>query len=175
MTQAAPHQSTTSVPVPALYVALELSKRTWKLGFGVDRAGPTRVRDVAARDLNRFLDEVDEAKKRFDLAPDVPVRSCYEAGRDGFWIHRFLESYGIENIVIDPASIEVNRRARRRKTDKIDVHKLVRECVRHHEGDGAVNVVRVPTEEVEDERRLPRQLKRLKGECTRVSNAIRSV
>ena len=74
---------------PTLYVALELSKTTWKLGFTTSRTQKARVRDVPARSLDVFLEEVRAAKERFGLPQSAPVRSCYEAGRDGFWIHRF--------------------------------------------------------------------------------------
>jgi len=66
-----------------------------------------------------------EVKARCQLAADAPVRSCYEAGRDGFWLHRWLAAHGITNLVVDPASIEVNRRARRAKTDRLDADKLL--------------------------------------------------
>ena len=66
------------------------------------------------------------------------MRSCYEAGLDGFWLHRYLETQGIENIVVDPASVEVNRRAKQRKTDKLDAQKLVRHLMRYHAGDADV-------------------------------------
>src|SRR5690606_11237738 len=147
-----------------------LSKSTWKLGFTTSRTQTARVRDVPARDTQAFLAEVTEAKARFGLPAGAPVRSCYEAGRDGFWIHHFLEGHGIENVVLEPASIEVDRRAKQVKTDRVDVQKLARLLVRHHQGEVAVLVVRVPRPEAEDERLLPRQLKRLKKVCTRVTN-----
>jgi transposase len=157
-----------------LYVALELSKKTWKLGFTTSRTGKARIRDVEARDLGAFLTEVQAAKERLGLLPEAPVTSCYEAGRDGFWIHRFLEANRIENVVIDPASIEVNRRSRRAKTDRLDVQKLVQLLVRHHDGEGCLRIVQVPPQEAEDERLLPRQLKRLKKSRVQTTNAIRA-
>jgi len=65
------------------------------------------------------------AKKRFNLPKDTTVKSCYEAGRNGFWLDRCLTSLGIENAIVDSSSIEVNRRKRRAKTDRIDVEKLL--------------------------------------------------
>jgi len=173
MARTAQREITKSLPARTLYVALELSKSTWKLGFTTGRADPIRIRDVAARKTDQFLTEVADAKDRFGLPSDAPVRSCYEAGRDGFWIHRFLEAHGIENVILEPASIEVDRRARRAKTDRLDVQKLTRILVRHHDEGSVVRIVRVPPVEAEDERHLPRQLKRLKTTRTRVSNAIR--
>lgn len=159
---------------PTLYVALELSKTTWKLGFTTSRTQKARVRDVPARSLDVFLEEVRAAKVRFGLPQSAPVRSCYEAGRDGFWIHRFLTAQRIENVVFEPASIEVNRRMRRPKTDRVDVQKLASLLVRHHEGEDVVRLVRVPPLESEDERMVPRQLRRLKETRTRLTNAIRA-
>jgi transposase len=159
---------------PTLYVALELSKATWKLGFTTSRAQKARIRDVQARDQEALLKEVKEAKKRLGLKARAPVKSCYEAGRDGFWIHRFLEASGIENVIFEPASIETNRRMRRPKTDRVDVQKLASLLVRHHEGEDVVRLVRVPPPEAEDERRLPRELKRLKETRTDITNGIRA-
>ena len=92
MARTAKTEITTSPPV--LYVSLELSKETWKLGFTTSRTQKARIRDVRARDLRAFLVEVQAAKERFGLPKAAPVKSCYEAGRDGFWIHRFLEAHG---------------------------------------------------------------------------------
>jgi transposase len=163
----------TTTPGSELYVALELSKSSWKLGFTTSRTQKARIRDVKARDRAAFLAEIQAAKERFKLPDDAPVKSCYEAGRDGFWIHRFLEAQKIENVIFDPASIEVNRRARQAKTDRLDVQKLVQLLVRHHDGEDVVKIVRVPPLEAEDERLLPRELKRLKKTRARTTNAIR--
>lgn len=159
---------------PSLYVALELSKDTWKLAFTTSRAKRARIRDVKARDQAAFLAEIDAAKTRLRLPEDAPVKSCYEAGRDGFWIHRFLVGNGIENVVIDPASIEVNRRSRRAKTDRLDAQKLAQLLARHHDGEEVLRVVRVPPLDAEVERLLPRQLKALKKKRTQVSNRVRA-
>ena len=104
-----------------LWMAMELSQGKWELAFTdlkKDRRGS--VDAWACADFARALDK---AKRHFGLAADCRVRSCYEAGREGFSIHRFLESLGIENCVVDPASIEVSRRKRRRKTDRLDAKK----------------------------------------------------
>lgn len=157
-----------------LYVALELSKDTWKLGFTTSRTKKARIRDVKARDQAGFLAEVQAAKARLGLPDDASVKSCYEAGRDGFWIHRFLEESGIENVIVDPASIEVNRRSRQAKTDRLDAQKLAQLLARHHDGEDVLRVVRVPPLDAEIERLLPRQLKALKKRRTQVSNRIRA-
>ena len=127
-----------------LYMALELSKKTWKLAFSDGGQRRPRVVSVSARDLEALKLEVTKAKKKFGLASEAAVRSCYEAGRDGFWIHRALTAIGIESLVVDPASIEVNRRTRQAKTDRLDAIKLVMQLVRHWRNEERVwSVVRV--------------------------------
>lgn len=159
---------------PTLYVALELSKDTWKLGFTTSRTKKAQIRNVKARDLPGFLAEVRGAKVRLGLPADTQVKSCYEAGRDGFWIHRFIEANGITNVVIDPASIEVNRRRRQPKTDRIDAQKLAQLLARQGDGEDVLRIVRVLPPEAEDERLLPRQLSTLKSKRTQTTNQIRA-
>ena len=96
----------------SLYLAFELSQKQWKLGFTIGIAQRPRIRNLMARDLQALEHEIQAARQRYGLQGDAPVLSCYEAGRDGFWIHRYLETNGIQNLVVDPASIEVSRRAR---------------------------------------------------------------
>jgi transposase len=143
-----------------LYMSLELSDAKWKLTFGDGQR--RRERTIAAGDREAFQEELPKALKHFKLPEDCKIYSCYEAGRDGFWIHRYLESIGINNIVVDPASIEVNRRFRRAKTDRIDGQKLLSMLIRHWAGELKVwSVVRVPTQVQEDERRPNREQDRL--------------
>jgi len=102
------------------------------------------------------------------------VLSCYEAGRDGFWLHRYLYAYGIANLIVDSASIEVNRRARRTKTDRLDVGKLLTMLIRYHLGERQVwRVVNIPDTGVEDSRQLHRELASLKRDRTRHINRIK--
>jgi transposase len=104
------------------------------------------------------------------------MMSCYEAGRDGFWLHRYLLSCGIDNVVVDSASIEVNRRKRRAKTDRIDVRKLMHMLLRYHGGEQLVwSVVNVPSEAAEDGRQLHRELESLKKERTMHRNRLKSL
>jgi transposase len=134
------------------------------------------VRTITGRNIEAFLAEVKAAKKRFGLPDDTPVISCYEAGRDGFWIDRFLRSQGIENIVVDSSSIEVNRRKRRAKSDSLDAEKLVDMLIRWHNGERKVwAVVHVPLADVEDHRQLHRELIELKTERTAHVNAIKGL
>src|SRR5262245_30708626 len=122
----ATHDPDRTAPAPApLYLAFELGWTSWGLAFGIAPAAPARRVVIPARDLDSLCHQIDRARRRFGLPEDAPVRSCYEAGRDGFWLHRFLASRGVDNAVVDAASIEVNRRARRAKSDAIDVGKLL--------------------------------------------------
>jgi transposase len=157
-----------------LLVAFELGLEKWKAAFAKDLSSPKRVREVDARNLEAVKHEIDLARKALGLSETAKVVSCYEAGRDGFWIHRWLLSEGIENIVVDSASIEVNRRARRAKTDRIDAHKLVTMLARYLAGEEDVwSAVRVPGEEDEDARHVHRGLAAMKKERTRHTNRIK--
>jgi transposase len=118
-----------------LYLAFELGVDEWKLGFTRDLGTKPRVRVMPARDLKRLAREIAAAKQWFALSEITLVRSCYEAGRDGFWLHRHLATVGIDNRVIDSSSIEVNRRQRRAKSDGLDVRKLLAMLVRYHTGE----------------------------------------
>ena len=125
-----------------------------------------------ARDLPRVLDLIKNARRRFGTGAKGKVLSCYEAGRDGFWLHRALLDNGIENTVLDASSIEVDRRARRAKTDRLDGRKLVALLIRLDHGDAAVRRVNVPSPQVEDARRISREMQRLKNERTAHTNRI---
>jgi len=158
-----------------LYMAFELSEKNWKLALGNGACSPSRY-TVAAGDTAALLECIAKAKVRCGLALEASVGSCYEAGRDGFWLHRWLIVHGIDNIVVDSASIEVNRRARRTKTDRLDGDKLLAMLLRYVGGERRVwSVVRVPTPEQEDARRAHRELGRLGHERTAHINRIRAL
>lgn len=164
-----------SVNEPRLYVAFELSAKQWKLALTSGMAVEPMVRTVSAGDLRRVECVIQQARTRCRLAPDVPVVSCYEAGRDGFWIHRALTQLGMANRVVDSASIEVNRRSRRAKTDRLDALKLVRMLVRACSGERDVwREVRVPSASDEAARHVSRERTALVQEQTRVMNQVRS-
>jgi transposase len=159
-----------------LYVSFELGVEEWKLGFGPDLGTKPRVRVIPARDLARLAREIATARQWFGLPVTAAVRSCYEIGRDGFWLHRYLTSTGIDNRVVDSSSIEVNRRQRRAKSDGLDVRKLLAMLMRFHAGESKVwSVLRVPTVEQEDRRQLHRELRTLKKERARVTNRIQGL
>ena len=116
--------------VTVLYMAFELSHKIWKLAFSDGQK--MRTVSMEARNLEVLQEEIEKAKKKFKLQGAVRIVSCYEAGRDGFWLHRYLISCGIENLVVDSASIEVSRRKRRTKTDRIDAKKLLNLLMRYN-------------------------------------------
>src|SRR5437868_1995678 len=115
---------------PTLHLALDLGNTTWKLAFATSIAHAPQLRTIPARDLAKLDTEIAAAKKRFGLPADAPVVSCYEAGRDGFWIHRALTARSVRNHVVDSASIAETRRARRAKSDRLDATALVRLLLR---------------------------------------------
>ena len=161
---------------PTLPLAFELGQDTWKLGFTIGVAQQPRERTIPAGDIVRVQQEIAQAKQRFGLPADARVVSCYEAGRDGFWLHRCLVAHGVQNYVIDSASIEVNRRQRRAKTDRLDVRKLLTMLLRHLAGERKVwSVVRVPSVEEEDRRQLHRELTTAKQDRTRIINRIKGL
>jgi transposase len=161
---------------PVLYLAMELSWQSWKLAFTIGQGQKPRIRTIAARNTAGLLGEIQAAKRRFALPEETPVFACYEAGRDGFWIDRFLRLHSVQNIVVDSSSIEVNRRKRRAKSDRLDAEKLVDMLMRWHNGEKKVwAVVHVPSVEEEDHRQLHRELIALKTERTAHVNAMKGL
>lgn len=163
-----------SVSEPTLYVAFELGKKEWKLamtsGFGVE----PWVRTVPGGDLRAVERMLAQGRQRFALPAHARVVSCYEAGRDGFWVHRALTQRGLANRVVDSASIEVSRRQRRAKTDRLDARKLVTMLVRVCGGEARVwSEVRVPTVTAEAARQVSRERTALTQEQTRLTNQMR--
>jgi len=152
-------------PQPAtLFVALELSKAKWLVGLHSSMADKVSRHTIAGGDAPALLMLIGAARRRAEasLGGTVRVVTCYEAGYDGFWLHRLLVAHGIANQVIDPASLLVNRRARRRKTDRIDLAGLLRTLMAWHRGEPQVcSMVRVPSPEEEDRRRRGRERERL--------------
>ncbi|WP_436291888.1 IS110 family transposase [Variovorax sp. LjRoot178] len=167
------HRKDTAKPGD-LYVSFELGDKSWKLTIG-DGGGAVSRYTVAAGDKSGVADCILRAGKRFKTSARAQVHSCYEAGRDGWWLHRWLTGLGVDDIVVDAASIEVNRRARRAKTDRLDGEKLLTMLVRHHHGEHVWSVVREPTASQEDERREHREFERLTHERTAHTNRIGSL
>ena len=157
-----------------MYIAFELSNSTWRMVFS--DGNKKRHVTIKARDLKQLGLEIDKAKRRFHLEDKTQIKSCYEAGRDGFWIHRYLLSKGIGNLVVDSSSIEVNRRKRRAKSDRLDAGNLLRLLMRYHCNEHQVwKVVTAPTVEEEDARHLHREIETLLWERTRYRSRIKAL
>jgi len=172
-TQTVLHGKDTATP-GELYMSLELGDRSWKVTIGDGRRAPSRY-SVDAGDTAAVLDCVAKARARCGVSAEAGMHSCYEAGRDGWWLHRWLIEHDIDNIVVDSASIEVNRRARRAKTDRLDGDKLLAMLLRHHGGERVWSVLHEPTPEDEDGRRAHRELARLMHERIAHTNRISSL
>jgi transposase len=166
---------TTATPV--LMLAMELGEEHWKLGFSSAFGQEPLVRDIGSRDKKVLLAHIAWAKKKLGLPKGARVVSCYEAGREGFWLHRFLVASGVESLIVDSSSIEVPQKRRRAKTDRLDLAGLCDLLARHVAGSAKPvwSVVRVPSIEEEDRRHLHRELKTSKQDRTRVSNRIKSL
>ena len=176
MNTAATPIQTVPATTPALCMAMETGASEWKLYFSTGLGQHPRERTVPAHRLDRLAAEVDRARRHFALAADAPVASCYEAGRDGFWLHRALRAEGIANDVVESSSIEVPRKKRRAKTDGIDGGALLRLLWRYHNGEReALRIVRVPSMEDEDRRELHRELATAKQDRGSVTNRIKGL
>jgi transposase len=154
-------------------MAFELSDKKWRLAFG--NGNRQRQTVIPAGALDELREQIDKAKEKWSLPADTKVVTCYEAGRDGFWLHRQLAAWGIVNHVVDAASIEVARRARRAKTDRLDAQGLLEKLIRYANGERRVwRVVRVPDMQWEDLRQLHRERDELKKEVNAVRNRLTS-
>jgi len=149
---------------PVLWMAMELSLGKWKLGFSDGSARGARIVTIDARDYAALEQQIARARRAFKLGETSRVRSMYEAGREGFSVHRRLEQLGMENLIVDPASLEVSRHARRAKSDKLDVESLLRHLMAYEANRGRLAIVRVPRPEDEARRQLDREIETLKKE-----------
>jgi transposase len=158
-----------------LYMAMELSNSRWKLGFG--NGAKLRRKSIKARDRKRLLEEVALAKAKLKLPGEARVVCCFEAGRDGHWIYRWLESEGFEVLEVDSSSIETARGRKHVKTDRVDVEKLLDLLIRHYclGLRQAFSVVRVPSVAAEAGQRLHREDEHLLKQRTRISNRIKAL
>lgn len=158
-----------------LYMGIELSAKKWKFCFS--DGAKERLVTVNAWDQSGTLEQIEIAKQKLNLAADCKVRSCYEAGRDAFWIHRFLSKHGFENVVVDSASIEVSRRRKHAKNDRLDAGKLVNMLYRYWVMNETRmwKVVHVPSEEAEDDRQLHRDISRLKKEINQHRTRMKAI
>src|SRR5215471_11262346 len=159
-------------------LAIELSKKSWVVAVNRPLSDKISLYKLKPCDWKGLLQLIERIRKRVseELKKPVEVISCYEAGYDGFWLHRLLEAHGVHNHVIDPASLQVDRRARRAKTDGIDVGKLLRSLMAYLRGEPKVwSVVRVPSVAEEDDRRLHRERSRLINERIQHVNRIKGL
>jgi transposase len=165
-----------TAPMATLFVALELGSTRWKLAFAAARTARPRMRTIAAGAVTALWEEIATAKARLGLEAAAPVRSCYEAGRDGFWLHRVLSARGVTSVVVDPSSIAVDRRFRRAKTDRIDATKLVIQLMNAAAGDRrGWREVRVPSVEAEADRQLQREWETVREDRKRIRNRIQGL
>jgi len=159
-------------------IAIELSKKSWIVAVNTPLSDKISRHTLKACDGKELLDLCERIRTRAarETKKRVEIVSCYEAGYDGFWLHRLLEAHGIRNYVIDPASLQVDRRARRAKSDGIDVEKLLRSLMAYLRGEPKVwSVVRVPSVAEEDDRRLHRERGRLINERIQHVNRIKGL
>ena len=162
-----------------LYVAVEISRKSWVVGLKSPLGERIGLHSIGAADVEglKGLIEDHQAKAERTLEREVRILCCYEAGYEGFWLARWLDrTMPVEMIVLDPASLLVNRKAKQRKTDRIDAKKMVRALLAHDRGDAAVlSRVRVPSVEEEDRKRLIRERRRLVKERTSLTNSIKGL
>jgi transposase len=159
-------------------LAIELSKKSWIVAVNTPLSEKISRYTLKGCDWKGLLELIEKIRTRVarELNRPVEIISCYEAGYDGFWLHRLLEAHGVRNHVIDAASLQVDRRARRAKTDKIDVAQLLRSLMAYLRGDPKVwSVVRVPSVAEEDDRRLHRERDRLVNERVQHVNRIKGL
>jgi transposase len=161
-----------------IFVTIELSQKTWLVTLHSpdrDRISRHKLEGGDHSGLLALLESI-RARAALKLGAAPKVVSCYEAGYDGFWLHRLLTAAGITNLVFDPASIAVEQRSRRVKTDRIDGELMLRTLMAHLRGEPrVVRIVRVPSVEQEDARRASRERDRLVKEQTAHTNRIKAL
>lgn len=164
--------------VVRIFLALELSRSSWLVASHTPAADKISRHKLAAGDIDGLLALIERLRTRVEQKTGQPVQviSCYEAGYDGFWLDRKLKAEGVINHVMDPASIQVDRRARRVKTDAVDADALLRALMAFCRGERKVcSMVRVPTREEEDAKRLSREREQLIKERVRHVNRIKGL
>ena len=176
-----PTQGTDFTPSGELLaVSLELSKNSWKIALHDGKCDKPSMHTVASEQAAKRLEEaaavIEATKKKWGLPERTRIVVIYEAGQDGFWIQRALSGMGYEALVVDPASIPVERRARRAKTDRLDAIKLVVSLLGWLRGEyDRMHVIRVPTEEAEAQRHLARDRGELQKEIGQHRDRMRKL
>ena len=167
-----------SAPADAIFVSIEMSRSKWLVGAHSPLSDKISLHATDWGDTGALFAIIEWLRKRATetLGADLPVLCCYEAGYEGFWLHRVLVAAGHRSIVIDPASLLVNRRAKRAKTDRIDARAMIRALIAFNRGeDQVLSAVQIPSVEQDDARRLMRERQRLIKERTAHSNRIRGL
>jgi len=168
----------TTDPDQLIHVAIELSRTTWLVAARLPRVEKPQLHRISGGDATALLTLLSSLRKRMTakLGIAIGIACCFEAGRDGFWLHRLLTNHGITNYVLEPASILVNRRARRAKTDRLDAEGMLRVLMAYLRGDHkACSMVRVPTPSEEDAKRPHREREHLVRERLRIENRIEAL
>lgn len=161
-----------------IIIAIELSRSTWLVAARLPGVEKARLNKIDAGDTAALLAYLSSLRARVlaRTGAATALHCCFEAGRDGFWLHRFLISHGIVNHVLEPTSILVNRRARRAKTDRLDAEGMLRVLAAYLQGDHQVcSMVRVPTPDEEDAKRIHREREYLVQERLRIENRIQAL
>ena len=160
--------------VTTVYAALEVSNSSWILAVG-DPSGTSRtgLHRLSPHDVDGLLAKLGQARQRAPAPGATRVVLVYEAGYEGFWLARRLEGEDLEVVVVDPASLEVVRRSKKGRTDRIDARRMVRALRAWDGGDrDAMSPVRIPTVAEEDAKRRLRRRERLLKERLRLANAV---
>jgi len=161
-----------------IHAALELSKNSWLLAIETSEHNRPSLHHLKGGDSSALMSKLHTACEQFECRTGnrAKIVLCYEAGYDGFWLARLLENHGIDCLVVDPASLQVDRRARRVKTDRIDVEAILRTVIAWRRGERHVcSLVHVPSRDEEDLRRSHRERDRLVKERTAHTNRIKGL
>jgi transposase len=176
--QASTENPPTAGHTGTIFIAIELSQKTWLVTLHSpdrDRISRHKLEGGDHAGLLALIETI-KARAAEKLGSAPKVVSCYEAGYDGFWLHRLLQAAGITNFVFDAASIAVEQRSRRAKTDRIDGELMLRTLMAYLRGEPrVVRIVRVPSVAEEDARRASRERDRLVKEQTAHSNRIKAL
>lgn len=162
-----------------IHIAIELSVSSWLVAVRTPGSEKARLHRIEGGDSAALLALISAVRARESAKSgqtSIGVACCFEAGRDGFWLHRLLTAHGVDAYVLEPTSILVNRRARRAKTDRLDAEGMLRVLAAWLGGDRQVcSIVRVPTPEEEDAKRPHRERERLVHEKQRIENTIEAL
>jgi transposase len=161
-----------------VYVSIELSVSSWLVAARLPNTEKLRLHRLEVGNTSALLTVIEELRSRASakLGSAADVACCFEAGRDGCWLHRLLTAHGVAAYVLEPTSILVNRRARRAKTDRLDAEGMLRVLAAWLGGDRQVcSMVRVPTPDEEDAKRPHREREHLVQEKLRIENRMEAL